>query len=101
MPPEAVTHIHGLSRLPARLHSVAQSLATITLVMRCTLTHPVWILKAAKARLYGADEAAAAQTKRVLVYAFDAVLRLAHPFMPFITEELWQALPHTGGQFRV
>ena len=57
---------------------------------------PVWSAQAAKARLYGADEAAAAQTKQVLVYAFDAVLRLAHPFMPFITEELWQALPHTG-----
>jgi len=54
------------------------------------------IWQAAKARLYGADEAAAARTRAVLVYAYDAVLRLAHPFMPFITEELWQALPHAG-----
>lgn len=55
-----------------------------------------WYIEAAKARLYGDDEAAAAQTRQVLVYGFDTVLRLAHPFMPFITEELWQALPHTG-----
>lgn len=33
----------------------------------------------------------------MLVYVYDRVLRLAHPFMPFITEEMWQALPHTGG----
>lgn len=33
---------------------------------------------------------------QVLVYAMRAVLALAHPLMPFVTEELWQALPHTG-----
>lgn len=33
---------------------------------------------------------------QVLVYAYDALLKLGHPFMPFITEELWQALPHQG-----
>ena len=33
---------------------------------------------------------------QVLVYAFDALLKLSHPFMPFITEELWQAMPHQG-----
>ena len=32
----------------------------------------------------------------MLVYAFDALLKLSHPFMPFITEELWQAMPHQG-----
>ena len=33
---------------------------------------------------------------QVLVYAMRAVLALAHPLMPFVTEELWQALPHAG-----
>ena len=46
--------------------------------------------------MYGDDPAEAASTKAVLVYVFDRVLRLGHPFMPFITEELWQAMPHQG-----
>eukprot|EP00887_Chlorella_sp_A99_P007370 scaffold2.g7370.t1 len=55
-----------------------------------------WYIEAAKARLYGEDAAAAAQTRAVLAYAYETILRLAHPFMPFITEELWQAVPHGG-----
>jgi len=37
-----------------------------------------------------------ATTRRVLVYVFDTCLRLLHPFMPYITEVLWQQLPHEG-----
>ena len=44
----------------------------------------------------GSDPAAAAAARGALVYSFDRLLRLAHPFMPFVTEELWQALPHSG-----
>lgn len=43
-----------------------------------------------------AAAAAAANTRAVLVYVYDRLLRLVHPFMPFISEELWQALPHKG-----
>lgn len=50
--------------------------------------------------MYGEDPAAAAATRAVLVYVFDRVLRLGHPFMPFITEELWQAMPHQGAPFQ-
>jgi valyl-tRNA synthetase len=50
--------------------------------------------------MYGGDEAAAAATRGVLVYVFDRLLRLAHPFMPFITEELWQVGWFAGGEGR-
>lgn len=55
-----------------------------------------WYIETSKARLYGADAGAAATSRAVLVYCFDRLLKLLHPFMPFITEELWQALPHEG-----
>jgi valyl-tRNA synthetase len=55
-----------------------------------------WYIEAAKAKLYGGDPRQAAATREVLVYVYDGILRLAHPFMPFITEELWQALPPRG-----
>ncbi len=55
-----------------------------------------WYLEASKTRLYGDDPAAAARTRQVLVYVLDRTLRLAHPFMPYVTEEIWQALPHRG-----
>lgn len=52
-----------------------------------------WYVEAAKTRLYGEDAAAAATTRSVLVYCMRTILAVAHPLMPFITEELWSALP--------
>jgi valyl-tRNA synthetase len=54
-----------------------------------------WYLELAKATLSGADAAAADRTRRVLGHVLDHLLRLIHPLMPFVTEELWTAL--TGG----
>ncbi|MCP3169322.1 valine--tRNA ligase [Myxococcus qinghaiensis] len=54
-----------------------------------------WYIELAKGSLYGEDAAAKDTTRAVLVYALDRVLRLMHPFMPFITEEIWQKLPMT------
>ncbi|KAL3568380.1 hypothetical protein D5086_031031 [Populus alba] len=53
-----------------------------------------WYIEASKARLYqsGADSACS-EAQAVLLYVFKNVLKLLHPFMPFVTEELWQALP--------
>jgi valyl-tRNA synthetase len=51
-----------------------------------------WYLELIKPTLYGADPAAADRTRTVAIQVFETVLRLLHPFMPFITEELWQIL---------
>ena len=55
-----------------------------------------WYIEIAKIRLNGADAAAKATAKAVLVYVMSNTLKLLHPFMPFITEEIWQTLPHEG-----
>lgn len=52
-----------------------------------------WYVEVSKARLYGDDEEAAACARATLVYVLDTTLRLLHPFMPFVTEALWQRLP--------
>ena len=46
--------------------------------------------------LNGTDEAAKSTTKNVLVYVLDRALRLLHPYMPFLTEEIWQHLPSSA-----
>ncbi|MDZ5470793.1 valine--tRNA ligase (plasmid) [Bacillus sp. 31A1R] len=55
-----------------------------------------WYIEMAKLPLYGEDEAAKLTTRSVLAYVLDNTMRLLHPFMPFITEEIWQNLPHEG-----
>ncbi|CAM9303864.1 unnamed protein product [Phaeothamnion confervicola] len=55
-----------------------------------------WYLEASKTRMADPGSAAARDARRVLVYVFDTCLRLLHPFMPFVTEILWQQLPHHG-----
>jgi len=52
-----------------------------------------WYIEFSKLSLYGGDPAAKLNTQRVLVHVLDQTLRLIHPFMPFITEEIWQHLP--------
>jgi valyl-tRNA synthetase len=51
-----------------------------------------WYLELAKVPLTGVDEAAAGRTRRVLGFVLDQTLRLLHPVMPFVTDELWSAL---------
>ncbi|WP_193790075.1 valine--tRNA ligase [Paenibacillus beijingensis] len=55
-----------------------------------------WYIEFAKLNLYGSDPAAKRATQSVLAYVLDRTQRLIHPFMPFISEEIWQHLPHEG-----
>ena len=59
-------------------------------------TYCDWYIELTKARLYDADDDSKRTAQQVLVYVLDQLLRLLHPFMPFITEEIWQAIPHAG-----
>ncbi|WP_110111509.1 valine--tRNA ligase [Bacillus sp. CGMCC 1.16541] len=60
-----------------------------------------WYIEMAKIPLYGEDEAAKKTTRSILAYVLDNTMRLLHPFMPFITEEIWQNLPHEGESITV
>lgn len=53
-----------------------------------------WYIEFAKLRLYGEDEKAKADVKKVLLYVLNKMIALLHPFMPFITEEIYSALPN-------
>ncbi|MFG6116419.1 valine--tRNA ligase [Halobacillus sp. MO56] len=55
-----------------------------------------WYIEMAKLPLYGEDEAKIKTTRSVLAYTLDNIMRMLHPFMPFVTEEIWQHLPHEG-----
>jgi len=61
-----------------------------------------WYLEIAKLDLYRADDPARKlATQHALVTTLEATLRLLHPFMPFITEEIWQRLPHEGDSIMI
>ena len=55
-----------------------------------------WYIELTKTRLQGEDEDSKVRAQQVLCHVLTEMLKLLHPFMPFITEEIWQALPHEG-----
>ena len=59
-----------------------------------------WYIEAAKVRLYDGTPAEAQATRQVLAYVLEQSLRLLHPYMPFVTETIWQNLPDLGGNNR-
>jgi len=60
-----------------------------------------WYVELAKPALADKASRQAALTRTTLIESFEALLRLLHPFMPFLTEEIWQAIPHTGESIMV
>ncbi|EHA6099610.1 valine--tRNA ligase [Staphylococcus pseudintermedius] len=55
-----------------------------------------WYIEMSKIPMNGDDEVQKNVTRSVLSYALDRIMRLLHPFMPFVTEHIWQNLPHEG-----
>ena len=60
-----------------------------------------WYIEIAKIRLQSSDEEAAQTARQVLVWVMTGTLQLLHPFMPYITEEIWQSLLHEGESIMV
>ena len=53
-----------------------------------------WYIELAKVTLNGDNQEASRMTKETLVYVLKAIVKMLHPFMPFVTEEIYQAIPH-------
>ncbi len=60
-----------------------------------------WFIEISKVDLYGDDKKAKDKTRKILHYVLESSLKLLHPYMPFITEEIWQRLPHRGKSIMV
>ncbi|MBQ3816868.1 MAG: valine--tRNA ligase [Clostridia bacterium] len=60
-----------------------------------------WYIEICKSRLNGEDKQAKEVAVSVLVKVFSQTLKMLHPFMPFITEEIWQSLPHKGNSIMI
>ena len=59
-------------------------------------TYCDWYIELTKPRLNSDDGESGIGAQKVLLYVLTGILKLVHPFMPFISEEIWQALPHEG-----
>ena len=60
-----------------------------------------WFIEICKSRLNGEDLKAKDTARSVLLYVFTNTLKLLHPFMPFITEEVWLSMPHSGDSIMI
>ncbi len=98
-----------LGRLQRAKHEISENLALYRFDLAARALYEFvwdeycdWYLECAKVQLQAAaaadDLAAARGTRSVLVRELEATLRLAHPFMPFITEELWQSVAPLAGK---
>ncbi len=92
-----------LSRLNKTIKDVDASIEKYNFSEACNNTYSFvwneycdWYIEITKDRLYGSDEKDRDTARYVLVTALDGILRLLHPVMPFVTEEIWQKLPGAG-----
>ena len=93
-----------VSRLQRTIASVSTSLASYDFDEACAALYEFvwneycdWFLELAKPALQGADGPVKDAVRATLLSVLETTLRLLHPLMPFVTEEIWQALPHAPG----
>ena len=92
-----------LSKLNSVIHEVTENMERYELGVAAQKVYDFiwdsycdWYIELTKTRLQGEDEDSKLRAQQVLCYVLTETLKLLHPFMPFITEEIWQALPHSG-----
>lgn len=97
-----------ISRINSAVAEVKNDLDRFELGMAGQKVHEViwnefcdWYIELVKNRLYGDDEKDKAVARKVLVDSLKTLLKLLHPFMPFITEEIWQFLPGNDGGYLI
>lgn len=97
-----------ISRINSAVAEVKNDLDRFELGMAGQKVHDViwnefcdWYIELVKNRLYGDDEKDKAVVRKVLVDSLKTLLKLLHPFMPFITEEIWQFLPGNDGCYLI
>ena len=89
-----------LSKLNLGIEEITENLEKYEIGMAADRVHDFiwneycdWYIEMVKSRLYGEDEKSKQTAKKILLYVLKDTLKLLHPFMPFITEEIWQHLP--------
>jgi valyl-tRNA synthetase len=87
---------HAVSEITAALEAYRFDQAAQTGYQFIWHEYCDWYLELIKPALQAKDSQDAAETRGTLLETFETLLRLLHPFMPFITEEIWQTLPHEG-----
>jgi len=97
-----------LSRLKDTVKSVTQNLDNFELGIALGEVYSFtwdlfcdWYIEMAKSRIFESGTTASLTAKRVLVYTLTTILKLLHPYMPFITEEIYTALPHTDDSIMI
>jgi valyl-tRNA synthetase len=92
-----------MSRLQRVIRACNDSLSTYDLDDACNVLHEFvwneycdWFVELCKPALTGGDEARKQAARTILWSVLETTLRLLHPVMPFVTEEIWQALPYRG-----
>ncbi len=97
-----------LSKLNTTIKQVTKNMENYEFGVAISLLHDFvwydfcdWYIELSKSALYGSDETKKVNTVSVLVHVLKQILKLLHPFIPFVTEEIYSYLPNTDGSIMI